>query len=197
MDPGGRRDKLGSKELVERISGSLLTLFDTLSMTNRDITFYFFRHAVEEIRRDPDAWTRLDEAYTIYEEQANNCRRLWMKIRSTAEKEMSHVKTTGGTSALPEPRSRGRSPSSLEYQSEPGEGDMTLTLTGRVDQVAPIDIDLAGVERDHQRPPTPVVDPPPPRPKRKVRRCSLPIRSSVDAIVCFRRVTLSSRDVRS
>ena len=175
MDPGGRRDKIGSKELVSKMNESLLTLFNLLSSTNVDIALYVYHHKVEEIRRDPNTWTKLDHAYTMYEEQANHCRRLWMKFRSMVEKEMSHVNTTGGTSALPEPRLQERLLPSLEYESRPGEGKTPITSTGRIDQVTPPHMDLAAIKRNHQRPADPVVDPPPPSPTRKVRRCLLPI----------------------
>ena len=167
MDPSGREDQLGSNlEVVGKISESLLTLFRTLCSTNSDISIYHLHHAVEHIRRDPYTWGKLDETYTMYEEQANNCRRLWMKLRATAEKEMARADTAAGTASAPVPHFRGRSPSPLEYQSDHG-GDEPAKAE-KVDRVTPMDIDPQG---DDQRPPVLAVDPPPPKPKRKVRRC--------------------------
>ena len=81
MDPEVSRKNGGSsKDLQDKISESLLTSFLTLSSMNTDISIYIHRHAIEDIRRDPDAWKKINESYPMYEEQANNCRRLWMKL---------------------------------------------------------------------------------------------------------------------
>ena len=150
----GRKNRLSTKDLVERISESLFTLFHTLSSTNTDISIYGHYHAIEDIRRDPEAWAKIDQSYNIYEEQANNCRRLWMKLRSIAEKEVPRTTTTGSTSFAPEFRSEERSPSPLEYQSDHWEDTKPERTIGRIDEATDMD-----------------VDPPPPNPKRKVRRC--------------------------
>ena len=165
MDPGGSdKDQLGPKELAGRISESLLVLFRTLSSANSDISIYLLRYAIEDIRRDPYAWAKLDEAYTIYEEQANHCRRSWMKLRATAEKDVPKTITAVGTSPAPEFRSQGRSPSPLEYQSDHGEHELD-----KIDQVTVMD-----------------VDPPPPNPKPKVRRCP-PVPIRLESTLKFRR----------
>ena len=177
MDLGDRDDQLGSKGLVGKIDESLLTLFRTLSSANSNISIYYYYHAAEHIRRDPHAWTKLDEAYTMYEEQSNNCRRLWMRLRTTAEKGTPPINATDGTSSIPQFRLPGRSPSPLEYQSDPGEGEPVVT----VDKVTPADVDSVEVERDDKRPPTlPVNAPPPPKPKRKLAPIPKGVKPSVE-----------------
>ena len=148
MDPeASRKDGLSPKELVERISESLLTSSRMLSSTNTDISIYALHQAIEDIRRNPEAWAEIDGSYSMYEEQADNCRRLWMKLRSIAEKEGPKTTTTGHTSFAPEFRLQERSPPPLGYQSGHGEDKFESTI-GRIDE----DMDI---------------DPPP----RKVRRC--------------------------
>lgn len=176
MDPGGRIGPPGPRELVGSISNSLFTLFRTLTSTNSDITMYLVHHAVKDINENRHVWTKLDESYAVYEEQANHCRRLWMKLRASAE-EISSTKATGSSSFAPEPRLRGRSPSPLEYQSEHGED-------GPAKAIAPMDIDPVGAEGDDHRPPTlQAVDPPPQKQKPKVHRCLMLTQSTIDAVL--------------
>ena len=186
MDLSGLNDQLGPRELVGRIAESLLMLFRTLSAANSDISIYCYYHAVEDIRRDLHAWKKLDEAYLMFEEQANNCRRLWMRLRATAEKAVPLINSASETSSAPELHLLGRSPSPLEYQSEPGEGEPTKA----VDQFTPMDLDPVEAERGNRRPPpTPVADPPP-QLKRKVHRPPASIKLALNSIVCPRKMPL-------
>ena len=69
-----------SKELVGRISEFLLAMFCTLPSANSNISIYHYYHAAKHIHHDPCAWAKLDEAYTMYKEQSNDCQRLWMGL---------------------------------------------------------------------------------------------------------------------
>lgn len=181
MDRSNGREPLGSKELAGKIGNSLLELFRILHSANFDITIYRNYHAAEDIRRDPYAWGKLDEAYTTYEEQANNCRRLWMRLRAMAEKEILQATKTGGTSTTSEVRLRGRSPSPLEYQSDPWEDEPARI--GKVNQVASMDIDPVKAESDDQGPPTPPVDlPAMTKQKRKVCQFPVVIQFTIDTV---------------
>lgn len=123
MDSGRPKDLQDLKELGEKINQDLLTLFLTLSSVNSDVSVYKYWHTVEKIRLDPSAWDKIDEAYTIYEEQANDCRRHWMKLRSMFEKEKSQM-NAAGTSSVVGIGSLGRPPPPLEYQSGRFEGEL-------------------------------------------------------------------------
>jgi hypothetical protein len=70
MHRASRTDESNAKEIVGRISESLLTLFLTLSSANVNISLYHYHHLFWDIRRNRSEWNQLDETYTIYEEQA-------------------------------------------------------------------------------------------------------------------------------
>ena len=186
-----QKDRPSLKVLEERIENCLFTAFHTLHSLSEDISLYLFHHTNRNTRRDPFGGNRLDDAYTMYEERANDCRRLWMKLRSASEKQASLTEPAGNSSP---PRNRldsERSSSPLEYESALDENE--LVGTQRNNQVTPMDIDPAEAERDVPRPPTPTIDPPPPKPKPKVR-----LRSPRDcvipgAIIRSRTVTLLLR----
>jgi hypothetical protein len=117
MDPSRHQAKPGPVELAERISDSLIGLFFTLSSANSDISLYRLQHTVDKISQDPSTWKKMDEAYSMYEEQSNQCRRLWMKLRAASENETSQA-NGASTSSVHGIRPSERSPSPLEYQSE-------------------------------------------------------------------------------
>jgi hypothetical protein len=164
MNPGSQDREPSPEELLERIHKSLLLLFRTLSAVNTDVSLY--HHGIRNNRSYISAWHKLDEAYSMYEEQANNGRRLWMKLRAWSEKEHPLMDAAGG-SFLPVEKAPVRSPSPLEYQSDAGEDQQAATTSGH--EVTPMDIDLPGPQHDIPRPSIPVVDPPPPKPTSKVR----------------------------
>ena len=156
------------KELVENISKSLVSIFLKLASVNSDITLYqlYYWRTNEDVSRDPSDWNKLDDAYTILEEQSNNCQRLWMKLRATAEREALRTKAIGGSSTSGS-HPLAMSPSPLEYQSE----EEGKTKAGSEDQVKRMVVDQVQVKRDIVRPPTPAINPPPPRPRPRVRLC--------------------------
>jgi hypothetical protein len=117
MDPSRHQEKPGPVELAERISNSLIGLFVTLYSANSDISLYCLQHTVDKISQDPSAWKKMDEAYSMYEEQSNRCRRLWMKLRAASENETSQA-NGAGTSSVHGIRPSERSHSPLKYQSE-------------------------------------------------------------------------------
>lgn len=166
MDWDSGNHEPSRKELMKKISKSLRALLRTLSIVNLDITIYQLTwHTAEHIRRHPSEWNKLDDAYTAYEEQANNCRRIWMKLRAVSEREASRV-NVGGNSSAPGFRPVDRSPSPLEYLSESDEDEVPGI---KMDQDVPMDLDPT--ERDIPRPPTPATDLPPHKPRQKVRLC--------------------------
>ena len=193
MHPSRHKDKPGPKELVERISESLLTMFLTLSSVNSDISLYHYQQTALKIRRDPSAWDRLDEAYAIYEEQANHCRRLWMKLRAASEKEVSQTGGAGSSSANGI-RPLERSPSPLEYQSEHGEDNLSEI---KKEDIAPMVVDPVETKRGSLRQTTPVIDLLAPKPKSKVCSCLSFISPTVDAIIRPRKVKPLPRGARS
>ena len=168
----GRKDQPGAEDLEERIGNYLVTALRTLSSLNLDISLYLLHHT-QNVRRDPLGENGLDEAYTMYEERANECRRLWMRVRAVSEKRAS---ITGTTDSSPS-KSRSdleTSPSPLEYQSAIDEDESTGAQEN--DQVVPMDVDPVRAERAPLRPSTPTVDLHPPKPKPKVRPCLLQIK---------------------
>jgi hypothetical protein len=93
----GYEDQSGPKDLEGRIGGYLVTALRTLSSLNLDISLYLLHHT-QNARRDPLCGNGLDEAYTMYEERANECRRLWMKVRAVSERRAS---ITGAADSSP------------------------------------------------------------------------------------------------
>jgi hypothetical protein len=63
------------KNLEGRIRSHLVTTLRTLSSLNLDISPYLLHHT-QNARCDPLYGNGLDEAYTMYVERANECRRL-------------------------------------------------------------------------------------------------------------------------
>ena len=188
MYSGGPEDRPSPKELEERIRDYLFATLRTLTSLNLDISLYLWHHDNQNPRRDPFGGNGLDDAYTLYEERANDCRRLWMKLRAASEKRTSLTKAAGNSSP---PRSRldlERSSSPLEYQSAIEENEPAETR--RNNQVTPMDVDPVEMERDIPWPSTPVIDLPPPKSKLKVRLCSLQSCVSAGAIIQSRTVTL-------
>ena len=160
MHSGGHEEQPGPKELEDRINSYLLTALRTVSSLNLDISLYLILY-VRNARRDPFGGNDLDGAYTMYEEQANNCRRLWMQLRAASEKRNSLAKATGDLSP---PRSRlglERSPSPLEYQSALDEDEETKGNN----RVTPMDVDPVKTEQDVLQLPAPALRPPGPKPK--------------------------------
>jgi len=154
------------KELEQRIKGYLLAALRALSPLQLDISLYLLHHG-QNARRDPFGGNDLDEVYTMYEERANDCRRLWMKLRASSEKQASLTKATGNS---PPSRSRlglERSSSPLEYQSALDEDE--LAETRRDHHVTPMDIDPVEAEPDVPRPLASTANPLPAKPKPKVR----------------------------
>jgi len=191
MYSGRHEDQPGPKELEERIRNYLLTALRTLTSLNLDISLYHFYH-IQNIGRDPFGGNGLDEAYTMYEEQARNCQRWWMKLRAASEKQASGM---GAANISPPPGSRPdprRSPSPLEYQSALDEDELAGT---RRDEVTPMDIDPVEVEQGLPLPPTSVIGPPPPKPKPKVRLHQFQIRVVAGAIIHLRKVMFLLRGV--
>ena len=94
----------------------------------------------------------------MYEEQANNGRRLWMKLRAWSETETPSM-NAAGESYRPTSRAPVRSPSPLEYQSDTGEDQSTAVKRGHDGAVTPAVIDLTEAE-PNANVPQPPVDPP-------------------------------------
>lgn len=154
------------KELEKRIKGYLLAALHTLTHLQFDVSLYLLHHG-QNARRDPFGGNDLDEVYTMYEERANDCRRLWMKLRASSEKQASVTKATGKS---PLPRSRlglERSSSPLEYQSALEEDEPAETQ--RDSHITPMDVDPVEPEPDVPRPLMPTANLFPTRPKPKVR----------------------------
>ena len=187
MHPGSREPQPGSKELAVRIRESLLTVLRTLNSVNSDIYDYHHYHLVKEISPDPSEWKKLEEVYASFEDQANHCRRLWLTLRTATGGRASPTKGASDSSASGS-RPRERSPSPLEYQSDPDEG--RPAGTGRGDQVTPMEVDPVEVERDIPRPETPPVAPPPSRRKPKVRPRLLAAPAIFGTLVCLRKLML-------
>lgn len=168
MDSAVRQGQHSVKDLEKKINESLLSALHTLHTAQLDISLYLLHHNTQDIRRDPLSGNGLDEVYSMYEERANECRRLWMKVRALSEKRIS---TTGPAESFP---SGSRldlqtSVSPLEYQSTPDEDE--LGGARRNDRVAIMDVDPADVEQDNPRLSTSPADPHPPVPKNKVCPC--------------------------
>jgi len=160
MYSAGREYQPSPEDLEERIRSYLVTALRTLSSLNLDISLYLLHHN-QDIRRDPLGEGGLDDAYTMYEERSNECRRLWMKVRAVSEKRTS---VTGAVDPSPsKPRlDLKTSLSPLEYQSAPKEDEPAGTKKNN--QVVPMDVDPVKAEQ---------VDLRPPKPKPKVRPRSL------------------------
>lgn len=161
MHRGSSEDHPSPEELVGRIRKSLLTLFRSLCSLHQDASLYHHYHAIQKNGLDGVSWNELDQSYTMYEEQSNNCRRLWMKLRAWSEQPAS-MKATDG---LPAPMFPGRSPSPLEYESDHGEDEPVVNDKGPAG-THPMGV---GVHPDIPFPPTPAPDPTPPKPQSKVR----------------------------
>ena len=167
----GHEYEPSAEDLEERIRSYLVTALRTLSSLNLDISLYLLHHT-QDVRRDPFGGNGLDEVYTMYEERANECRRLWMKIRAASEKRAS---ITGAADSSPsKSRLNLETPLSLlEYRSALDE-DEPAGAQGN-NQVTPMDVDPVKVGRNLPRPQTPAVDSRPPKQKPKVRPCLLQI----------------------
>ena len=190
MYSSGLEDEPSAKELEERIGNYLLAIFRTLNSLNENVSLYLFYH-IQNIRRDPFGGNKLDEAYTMYEERANECRRLWMKLRAASGERASLAEAADNSA---QPRSRlVFSPSPLEYQSAPEEAEFGETQ--RNNQVTPMEVDPVELERDVPRPPTPLLDLRSSKSKPKVRLCSRLDRVIADANVCSRRAMSPFRGV--
>jgi len=163
MDSAGRKDQCSAEVLEKRIRDYLLSALRTLHSLHLDISMYLLHHNVQNVRRDPLIGNGLDDIYTMYEERANECRRLWMKVRAVSEQRTS---TTGAAGSFPsgshsDPET---SLSPFEYQSALGEDG-----SAGAQRNEPMDVDPVKVEQDLPRPPTPATDPHPPKQKTKVR----------------------------
>jgi len=157
------KDEPSPKELERRIKGYLLAALRALNPLQLDVSLYLLHHG-QNARRDPFGGNDLDEVYTMYEERSNDCRRLWMKLRASSERQASLKKTAGNS---PPSRPRGdleRSSSPLEYQSALDEDEQAEIQGDK--HVTPMDVDPAEAEPDVPKPSTLVV---PPKLKPKVR----------------------------
>lgn len=186
MYSGGSDNKPDLKELGGRITNHLLTALQTLSSLNLDISLYLFHHT-QNVRRDPFDGNGLDEAYTMYEERANDCRRLWMKLRAASAKQATWAET-GGDMSPSRPRLE-KSPSPLEYQS--ALDDDELIEIRRRNQVTPMEIDPV----EPERPSTPANDPSSPKLKPKVRYAYLITEFLLTPLFTPRKLTLPLRGV--
>jgi len=164
------RGESSPKELEKRIKEHLLAALHVLTSLKLDATLYLFHHG-QNAHRDPFSGNDLDEVYTAYEEQANDCRRLWMKLRVSSERQATRTKATGNSSPSRSRLNLERSSSPLEYQSALDEDE--LAEIRRDGHVTPMDIDPVVVEPDVPRPPTSMANPLPPKPKPKVRLAHL------------------------
>ena len=172
MDSAGREDQCGTEDLEKRIRDYLFSALRTLHSLHLDIAMYLLHHN-QDVRRDPLSGNGLDDIYTMYEERANECRRLWMKVRALSEQRAS---TTGAAESSPSGfrSDLETSLSPLDYQSALGEDEPARAQ--RSDKVTPMDVDPVKVEQDLPRLPTPAADPRPPKPKTKVRPRSFQIK---------------------
>lgn len=173
MDSAGCKDQCSTEDLEQRIRDYLFSALRTLHSLHLDISVYLLHHKAQNVRRDPLSGNGLDDLYTMYEERANECRRLWMKVRAVSEQRTS---TTGAADSFPS----GSRPnletslSPLEYQSAPDEDEPAGAQTN--DQVTAMDVDPVKVEQDLPRLPTPAANLHPPKPKNKVRPRSFQIK---------------------
>lgn len=163
MYPVGRKDSPSLKELESRIKDYLLAALQTLASLNVDISLYLYHHehATQNARRDPLGGNGLDEAFNLYEQQANDCHRWWMRLRIASEK-----RAKVGNDPPP---SNSRwdmevASSPLEYQSALDEEEASEDRSN--DRVTPMDVNPAG---NIPRPSTSVVDQRPLKPKTEVR----------------------------
>jgi len=131
-----------TEELSKSIRRYLLAAMHVLNPLDLDVSLYLLDHN----QSDPFGGNDLDDIYSMYEERANNCRRLWMKLRALSEKHASRSKAPGNP---PQPRSPLRSPSPLERHSAVDEDD--LAETRRENQDGPAEIDPAEPEPDVPR----------------------------------------------
>lgn len=138
-----RGDQPGPEELEERIKGCLLTVITDLSSLNMDITLYLFHH-IPNIHHNP--FNRLDEFYTIYEERANECRRLWIRLRAASKNQTSFTRVADNPSSSKSRLDLETSPSPLEYQSEFGADELAETRGN--DRAMPMDVDPVKAEQD-------------------------------------------------
>ena len=170
MSSAGYEDQPSPKELEERIQRHLLSAFDILSSLNRNVSLYLFYHN-RNVRRDPFGENGLDEAYTMYEGQANECRRQWMKLRSASEKRAPLTKAADNPSPSGSRLDLETLLSPVESLSAAIDEDEPVG-TQRNDRVTPMDFDPVQVEHI-PRSPTPATDRRPPKPKAEVRLPSL------------------------
>ena len=137
------------EELERRIKGYLLAALRALNPLQLDISLYLLHHG-QNARRDPFGGNDLDEVYAMYEERANNCRRLWMKLRVSSEKQASLTKAAGNSPPSGSRPSLERSSSPSEYQSALDEDELA---EARADShVKPMDVDPVEAEPDVPRP---------------------------------------------
>ena len=173
MHPAGRKDDPSLRELEGRIKDYLLSALQTLASLNVDISLYLYHHdhTTQNAHRDPLGGNGLDEAYNLYEQQANDCRRWWMRLRTASEKRAKTINDLPPSSS----RLDTESPSSpLEYQSALDEDEV---FEGRRNgQITPVDVDAA---RHIPRPQTPIADQRPLKPKSEVRIRPLQVRLSL------------------
>ena len=153
MGSGELKDDPSPKDLEERIRGYLLAALHVLHPLHLDVSLYLLQHG-QNARRDPFGGNDLDAVYNMYEERANECRRLWMKLRALSEKQASLMKTADNS--LPSTSRVERSSSPLEYQSALDDDEPAATQGDK--HVTPMDIDPAEAEQDVPKPLTPVLD---------------------------------------
>ena len=174
MQPVGRKDGPSLKELEGKIKNYLLSALQTLASLNVDISLYLYHHehATQNARRDPLGGNGLDEAYNLYEQQANDCRRWWMRLRIASEK---RAKTASDPSSSKSQLDTESPSSPLEYQSALDE-DEGFEDRGddRVD--TPMDVDTTG---HIPRPQTPIADQRLFKPKSEVRLRPVQVRLSL------------------
>ena len=153
------------KELEKRIKEYLLTAIRALHPLQLDVSLYHIQS--ENACRDPFGGSDLDVVYALYEQGANECRRLWMKLRALSEKQASLTKSTGGSPPSGSRLGLERSSSPLEYQSALDEDESAETRRDR--QVTPMDVDPVEAEPDVPRPLVSTANPLPAKTKPKVR----------------------------
>ena len=158
MDSAGCEDQRSVEDLEKTLENRLFSAFSTIHALQLDISMYLLHHNAQGVRRNPLSGNMLDDIYIAYEERANDCRRLWMKVRAMPEQRASTMGVAG--SSLSGSRSDlETSPSPLEHRSALGEDE--LAGAQKNDQVTPMDVDLP-------RLPKPAADPHPPKPTTKV-----------------------------
>ena len=168
MDFAVRQGQHSVKDLEKKINESLLSTLHTLHTAQLDISLYLLHYNTQDIRHDPLSSNGLDEVYSMYEERANECQRLWMKVWALSEQQIS---ATGPAESFPSGSRLDLRTlvSPLEYQSTPDKDE--LGGAWRNDQIAIIDVDPVDVEQDNLWLSTSPADPHPPVPKTKVCPC--------------------------